>query len=134
MDISENIKNLRVSHGYTQHDLADILQVKPTAVSAWESGRNKPLMDKVTIMAKLFSVTTSQIVGDTFESSDILPIYKKLSSERKHRVYNFAQHELDNQLNEADIPALKAAHKPDNLSEDEDTQLHGYIDHLGDDD
>lgn len=42
MNIANNIKKLRKSHGYTQKDLANILQVKPTAISAWESGRNKP--------------------------------------------------------------------------------------------
>ncbi|ENZ6655249.1 helix-turn-helix domain-containing protein, partial [Enterococcus hirae] len=99
---AENIKKLRKNHGYTQKDLANILQVKPTAISAWESGRNKPLMDKVTIMATLFDVSTSDIVGDTFnKNNSILSLINETSSQlnppRQQKVYEFAKHELEEQ-------------------------------------
>ncbi|HGF7843575.1 TPA: XRE family transcriptional regulator [Enterococcus hirae] len=102
MNIAENIKKLRKNHGYTQKDLANILQVKPTAISAWESGRNKPLMDKVTIMATLFDVSTSDIVGDTFnKNNSILSLINETSSQlnppRQQKVYDFAKHELEDQ-------------------------------------
>lgn len=102
MNIAENIKKLRKNHGYTQKDLANILQVKPTAISAWESGRNKPLMDKVTIMATLFDVSTSDIVGDTFnKNNSILSLINETSSQlnppRQQKVYEFAKHELEEQ-------------------------------------
>lgn len=102
MNIAENIKKLRKNHGYTQKDLANILQVKPTAISAWESGRNKPLMDKVTIMATLFNVSTSDIVGDTFnKNNSILSLINETSSQltppRQQKVYDFAKHELEEQ-------------------------------------
>lgn len=105
MNIADNIKKLRKSHGYTQKDLANILQVKPTAISAWESGRNKPLMDKVTIMATLFGVSTSDIVGDTFNKNDsILSLINETSSQlsppRQQKVYNFATKELEEQKQE----------------------------------
>ncbi|KAA9183950.1 helix-turn-helix domain-containing protein [Enterococcus durans] len=104
MNIAENIKKLRKNHGYTQKDLANILQVKPTAISAWESGRNKPLMDKVTIMATLFNVSTSDIVGDTFnKNNSILSLINETSSQltppRQQKVYDFAKHELEEQQN-----------------------------------
>ncbi|BDC76548.1 helix-turn-helix domain-containing protein [Enterococcus faecalis] len=105
MNIADNIKKLRKSHGYTQKDLANILQVKPTAISAWESGRNKPLMDKVTIMATLFGVSTSDIVGDTFNKNDsILSLINETSSQlsppRKQKVYDFAESQLKEQKQE----------------------------------
>lgn len=102
MNIADNIKKLRKNHGYTQKDLANILQVKPTAISAWESGRNKPLMDKVTIMATLFDVSTSDIVGDTFnKNNSILSLINETSSQlsppRRQKVYDFAKNELEEQ-------------------------------------
>ncbi|TGY25664.1 XRE family transcriptional regulator [Enterococcus hirae] len=102
MNIADNIKKLRKNHGYTQKDLANILQVKPTAISAWESGRNKPLMDKVTIMATLFGVSTSDIVGDTFNKNDsILSLINETTSQltppRQQKVYDFAKNELTEQ-------------------------------------
>lgn len=74
MTLAENIKRLRKDHGYTQNDLAKILNVSPNSISAWEVGRNKPLMDKVTIMAKLFGVKTSEIIGDDILAENVTPI------------------------------------------------------------
>lgn len=59
MHIGQKIKQLRKAHKLTQEDLAKILDVKPTAVSAWELGRNKPLMDKLDMMAHFFGVPIS---------------------------------------------------------------------------
>lgn len=59
MHIGQKIKQLRKAHKLTQEELAKILDVKPTAVSAWELGRNKPLMDKLDMMAHYFGVPIS---------------------------------------------------------------------------
>lgn len=99
MNISQNIKKLRKSHGYTQKDLASILNVRPTSISAWESGRNKPLMDKITLMATLFNVSTSDIVGDTFTKNNIIEIYNKLSKPNQKKVLSVAEDLLNNQQN-----------------------------------
>ncbi|WP_273715148.1 XRE family transcriptional regulator [Leuconostoc mesenteroides] len=104
MDISRNIKFYRKQKGYTQVDLAKLLNVKPTAVSAWESGRNKPLMDKVTLMANVFNINISQLVGDTFEANDINPVYSKLDINRKKNVYKYAVNQLDEQNNVVELP------------------------------
>lgn len=104
MDISQNIKFYRKQKGYTQVDLAKLLSVKPTAVSAWESGRNKPLMDKVTLMANVFNINISQLVGDTFEVNDINPVYGKLDINRKKNVYKYAVSQLDEQNNVVKLP------------------------------
>ncbi|WP_232683924.1 XRE family transcriptional regulator [Leuconostoc mesenteroides] len=104
MDISQNIKFYRKQKGYTQVDLAKLLNVKPTAVSAWESGRNKPLMDKVTLMANVFNINISQLVGDTFEVNDINPVYTKLDINRKKNVYKYAVNQLDEQNNVIELP------------------------------
>ncbi|MBZ5971636.1 XRE family transcriptional regulator [Leuconostoc gasicomitatum] len=104
MDISQNIKYYRKQAGFTQVDLAKILDVQPTAVSAWESGRNKPLMDKVTMMAKLFNINISQLVGDTFDVNDIAPVYNRLDTSRKNKVYHFAVKQLEEQNNVVAFP------------------------------
>lgn len=59
MHIGQKIKQLRKTRKLTQEELAKILDVKPTAVSAWELGRNKPLMDKLDMMAHYFGVPIS---------------------------------------------------------------------------
>lgn len=122
MDISDNIKKLRKSHGYTQRQLAEILKVKPTAISAWESGRNKPLMDKVTVMATLFKVSTSDIVGDTFKSDELLKTYKQLDADRQERVINYARLQLDQQRQPSNVKELY----PDTLAAHADDIDHEY--------
>lgn len=59
MHVGQKIKQLRKAHKLTQEELAKMLDVKPTAVSAWELGRNKPLMDKLDMMAHYFGVPIS---------------------------------------------------------------------------
>ena len=97
----------------TQKELAEALDVKPTAISAWEVGRSKPLMDRVTLMAELFGVTTSDIVGDTYTKEDINLIYNQLSEENQQDVYDFAEMKLEkqNQAKVVQLPSKK--HVPD---------------------
>ena len=138
MNIAENIKKLRKNHGYTQKDLANILQVKPTAISAWESGRNKPLMDKVTIMATLFDVSTSDIVGDTFnKNNSILSLINETSSQltppRQQKVYDFAKQELQEQKQEQAKDDKKSVIPIENNKKDSD-EIYTFAAHSDDPD
>ncbi|WP_394606832.1 LexA family protein [Geobacillus thermoleovorans] len=74
MHIGKRIKKLRKEKKMTQEDLAKILGVKPTAVSAWESGRNKPLMDKVGLMAQYFDVPISYFFEEDKLEEKTIPI------------------------------------------------------------
>lgn len=62
--IGNNIKRLRKVNKMSQKDLADKLNVQPTAVSAWEVGRSKPLMDNIEKMAIIFGVSKTEIISD----------------------------------------------------------------------
>lgn len=82
MTVGQKIKALRKENKMTQEELANKLGVAPTAVSAWERNANKPLMDKITTMAELFSVPFTHFfeVEDYNDSDEILlPIYGKVS-------------------------------------------------------
>ncbi|CRK80345.1 LexA family protein [Neobacillus massiliamazoniensis] len=83
MKVGDKIKELRKQHRMTQADLAKKLNVAPTAVSAWEGNHNRPLMDKITILADLFKVPITYFfdvedLGETGESV-LLPIYGNIS-------------------------------------------------------
>jgi Predicted transcriptional regulators len=141
MDYSQNIKRYRKSKGLTQSKLAEILNVKPTSVSAWELGRNKPLMDKIELMAQLFNVSVSDIIGDTFiQESDINQIYNQLDKKRKAEVIDFAKFKLNEQNNKNTIVDLSskkeetkdylkvvAAHIDDDATEEELDEIAEYI-------
>lgn len=58
LEFSEKFKELRLKHNYTQKDIASILGVKPTTVSAWELGNNSPRMDMLEKISNIFNVDT----------------------------------------------------------------------------
>ncbi len=61
--IGNNIKNLRVKAGLTQKDLADKLFVTPQAISRWENEEVEPSSSTIAEIAKIFHVTTDEILG-----------------------------------------------------------------------
>lgn len=101
--LSENIKMYRKLNNLTQVDLAKILGIAPTAVSAWEVGRNQPLMDNIERMASIFNIKKSELLGESnshdSSASNILSVYNQLTPPRQRKVYTFAQHQLDKQNN-----------------------------------
>lgn len=60
--ISDNIKKLRKQKGLTQKELADLLHVTSQAVSRWENGDVEPSVETIGNMAKIFDVTTDEII------------------------------------------------------------------------
>lgn len=97
MSIAENIKKYRKIKGYTQNDLAKLLNVRPTTISAWEVGRNKPLMDKIEMLSNVLGINKSDIIGDEKIKNDITIIYNQLEPPRQNKVYDFAKQQLDEQ-------------------------------------
>ncbi|HFI0621404.1 TPA: XRE family transcriptional regulator [Streptococcus suis] len=80
MDIlAYNIKEYRKSKKLTQKDLAVLLDVAPTAISAWEVGRNKPLMDKIEQMAQIFNIKKSELLGETTPTTAPNSIIEQIS-------------------------------------------------------
>ncbi|PCH13631.1 transcriptional repressor DicA [Streptococcus parauberis] len=84
--LPENIKYFRKQQGLTQKDLANKLNMAPTAISSWEVGRNKPLMDNIELMARIFNIKKSELLGDDLlklEESDIETIDLKNTPAKK---------------------------------------------------
>lgn len=50
-----------------QKDLAKLLNVRNTTVSAWETGDNEPDLKTLAQIAKIFAVTTDYLLGLTDE-------------------------------------------------------------------
>lgn len=63
MTVGQKVRVLRKQKGLTQKQLAEVLGLAPTAVSAWERDANKPMMDSLEKMAKLFDVSITHFYG-----------------------------------------------------------------------
>ncbi|HGQ0197234.1 TPA: S24 family peptidase [Streptococcus pneumoniae] len=104
--LAQNIKYYRKLSGLTQKELAKKLSVAPTAISAWEVGRNQPLMNNIEQMSAIFGIKKSLLLGEDFSShvdkatSPIQTIYDQLKPLRQAKVLNYAKRQLDEQKNE----------------------------------
>lgn len=61
--IGEKIKELRFEKKMTQKALADKLFVTAQAVSRWENGEVEPSISTITMLAKIFEISTDELLG-----------------------------------------------------------------------
>lgn len=71
--IGNQIKKFRSEQGMTQQNLADKLFVTAQAVSRWENGEVEPSLGTITEMAKIFGVTTDEMLGIAAPSPQAAP-------------------------------------------------------------
>ncbi len=64
MTIAERIAELRKRAGYTQADLAKLLNVDQSAVSQWERGRVKPLKKIQPELARVLNCTVDELLKE----------------------------------------------------------------------
>ena len=63
MNFNVRLKQLRQKRKLTQSELANILGLKPTAISNYESKRNEPSFDKLIALSKYFDVSCDYLLG-----------------------------------------------------------------------
>lgn len=63
MNFNVRLKQLRQKNKLTQSELADILCLKPTAISNYESNRNEPSFEKLIALSKYFDVSCDYLLG-----------------------------------------------------------------------
>ena len=71
MTFNVRLKQLRTKRKLTQSELAEILDLKPTAISNYESKRNEPSFEKLILLSKYFDVSCDYLLG---LSDSYLPI------------------------------------------------------------
>lgn len=85
MSIGDNIRQLRISHGMSQQELADIAGVSDGSVSNWENNTKIPRMGPIQRIADYFGVKKSNIIEEDglspmrMHSSKMIPVYDKYS-------------------------------------------------------
>jgi len=61
--LGEQIKNLRMSRGLNQVEMAKVFGVTKQSVSNWENGNIMPSIDMLVKIACYFSVSTDYLLG-----------------------------------------------------------------------
>ena len=107
MNFHLRLKQLRQKKGLTQGELANILGLKPTAIS----NQNEPSFDKLIALSKEFDVTCDYLLGISDsalpiggeildkEIVDFFLVYQQLMPESAASVRDYAEYLLDKQEN-----------------------------------
>lgn len=64
MKFSDRVKSLRIQKGYTQCELAELINISQPALQAYESGKAKPLKNNAIQLAKILGVSYEELVED----------------------------------------------------------------------
>lgn len=106
MNFNVRLRQLRQKNKLTQSELADILGLKPTAISNYESQRNEPSFDKLISLSKYFDVSCDYLLGvsDAYlpvggevldkDIVEFFDLYQQLSTENALELKNFTNYLL----------------------------------------
>ena len=64
-----NLQKIRKAKGMSQKKLAEALGVTQGTISAWESGRWNPAIERVRAAAKVLCVTVDELIGEPLEEA-----------------------------------------------------------------
>ena len=67
MILADKIIDLRKKHGWSQEELAEMLDVSRQSVSKWESAQSVPDMQRIIRLSEIFGVTTDYLLKDSEE-------------------------------------------------------------------
>lgn len=91
--VADRIKQLRISRGMTQTELAKKLNITRSSVNAWEMGISTPSTTYLVELSLLFHVSTDYLLGlDCNKSLDI----SNLSEREIELVYELVQYFREN--------------------------------------
>lgn len=111
MNFNVRLKQLRQKHKLTQGELADILSLKPSAISNYESERNEPSFEKLIALSKYFDVSCDYLLGVTDaylpvggevldkDIVEVFDLYKQLTPESVEEIKNYIKYLLYKQEN-----------------------------------
>ena len=65
----EKLKILRKKRGLTQKEFAEMLGISQKSYSHWETGKNEPNYENLSMLACIFNVSIDYLLGDYLEIS-----------------------------------------------------------------
>lgn len=74
----DTLKQLRQKNGYTQKELAKLINSSVSKIGMWETGQREPVKEDLTILAEIFEVPVDYLIGDT--NTEVLEISKKIEA------------------------------------------------------
>lgn len=105
VNLGKNIKALRIERGLTQEKMSELLNeyfpdtvnFNKGKISKWENDKETPYLSSAKVLADFFETTVDDLINSDFAKS-IYSIYNQLEPPRQAKVYNLAEHELQEQM------------------------------------
>lgn len=72
MTLADKITTLRKKNGWSQEELAEMVNVSRQSVSKWESGQSLPDIDKLLKLSEIFGVSTDYLLKNKTESGEYI--------------------------------------------------------------
>ncbi|AYG02055.1 XRE family transcriptional regulator [Lactococcus allomyrinae] len=102
MDIQKRLKEIRLERGLTQKELANKIGKSYQIYQTWENGSRNPKEDNLRQLADALEVSYEYLTD-----TEILPIYQKLSSDKKKKTIIYAESQLELQKEDNKIIQFK---------------------------
>lgn len=67
MNISIQLKNARISTGFSQNEIATILHVTRQSISKWENGRGYPDLDNLIMLSEIYKISIDDLLKENSE-------------------------------------------------------------------
>ena len=102
---AEKMKALRLQSHMTQAELAEKLELSPSAVGMYEQGRREPELSVITRLCKIFNVPADTLIGNPLpeQSNEIMDVISDIQS----RLLTGGELTLDGTpMSEADVRRL----------------------------
>lgn len=86
--LGERLALLRKRYGYSQQEIADLLDVTRQTISNWECGQGAPALDKAAELAGIYRISLDELAGnfqgshETAKERKDLHILKKLMGKK----------------------------------------------------
>ena len=83
MNLSDRLQALRKSHGLSQEQLAEKLDVSRQAISKWESGQANPDINNLLKLSSIYEVSTDYLLSGREADSQIIYNDRVIYKEKK---------------------------------------------------
>ena len=83
MILADKIIELRKKNGWSQEELAEMLDVSRQSVSKWESAQSIPDMNKILKLSEIFGVSTDFLLKDEMEAAEYVEASQAEDTEYK---------------------------------------------------
>lgn len=115
MNIGDNLKRIRKENKLTLEQLAEALNNKSNGemnfnkgrISKWENGKEEPRLSSVKLIADFYGINIDSLYSSESSKLSIISIYNKLEKPRQKKVYNYAEHQLEEQNKVVELPNRK---------------------------